>query len=65
MATSVQVWEGDLYAGTLPPICALTGEATSGLDQVRYRTTPRWVVLLIFFGFVPFLVAWLLTRRVA
>ncbi|MBJ7596413.1 MAG: hypothetical protein JF886_16420, partial [Candidatus Dormibacteraeota bacterium] len=45
--------------------CALTGEATSGLDQVRYRTTPRWVVLLIFFGFVPFLVAWLLTRRVA
>jgi len=59
------VWDGDLYAGTLPPICALTGEATSGLQPVRFRTTPSWVVLLIFLGIVPFIVAWLLTQRVA
>jgi hypothetical protein len=62
--STVQVWEGDLFAGTLPPICALTGEPTSSFSEVRYRTTPRWVILLIFLGVVPFVVGWLLTRRV-
>ena len=63
--STVQVWDGDLAAGTLPPICALTGEPTSGFKAVRFRTTPNWVILLLLLGVVPVVVGWLLTRRVA
>ena len=59
------VWEGDLYAGSLPPICVLTGEPAEQRLSVRYTTTPSWVVLLLFLGVVPAIVGWLLTRRTA
>jgi hypothetical protein len=65
MTTAVRVWEGDLYLGAFPPLCAVTGEPTNGRWDVRFSTTPRWVLLLIFFGVVPFIVGWLVTRRVA
>ena len=65
MSTAVRVWEGDLYLGAFPPLCAVTGEPTSGRYAVRFSTTPRWVFLLIFLGVAPFIVGSLLTRRVA
>ena len=65
MTTAVDVWEGDLKVGNLPPICALTGEPTSGRRQVHFQSAPRWIGLLIFLGVLPFILGWLLTRRVA
>jgi hypothetical protein len=65
MTTAVRVWEGDLYLCAFPPLCAVTGEPTNGRWGVRFSTTPRWVILLILLGVVPFIVGWLITRRVA
>ena len=63
VGTDVVVWEGDLAAGTLPPICVITGQATSGSRTVHFATTPGWVFVLLLFGFFPFLIAWILARR--
>jgi hypothetical protein len=65
MVNDVAVWEGDLFAGALPPICVLTGEAGAEVRAVRYQSLPAWVFLLILFGIVPFLVGYLMTRRLA
>jgi hypothetical protein len=61
----VDVWSGDLYAGTLPPICVLTGQSTPGRHSVRYSSAPRWTIALLFAGVLPYLVgSRLLTRTV-
>jgi hypothetical protein len=59
----IDVWAGDIYAGTLPPICVFTGEPTRGMHTVRYSTFPRWVWALLFAGVLPFIVGVILTRR--
>ena len=65
VSTDVVVWEGDLAGGTLPPICVLTGQATSGTRRVHFATTPGWVFVLLLFGVFPFIIGWMLTRRSA
>jgi hypothetical protein len=59
----VDIWAGDIHAGSLPQICVFTGEATRGVHSVRYSTFPRWVWALLFAGILPFFVGVLLTRR--
>ncbi|GAC1582344.1 MAG: hypothetical protein NVS3B18_15820 [Candidatus Dormibacteria bacterium] len=59
----LDVWAGDIYAGTLPQLCVFTGEPTRGVHSVRYSSFPNWVFALIFLGIAPFFVGFLLTRR--
>jgi hypothetical protein len=63
MLVDLDVWAGDLYAGSLPPICVFTGQATPGIHSVRYTTAPRWVIALLFAGVIPYLIALMLLRR--
>ncbi|MDQ6856809.1 MAG: hypothetical protein M3Z57_07035 [Candidatus Dormibacteraeota bacterium] len=59
----LDVWAGDIYAGSLPQICVFTGDPTPGVHSVRYSTFPRWVWALLFAGFLPFIIGVALTRR--
>lgn len=63
MLVDVDVWAGDIYARTLPPICVFTGQPTRGMHTVRYSRFPTWVWALLLAGVLPFLVGMLLTRR--
>ena len=63
MLVDVDVWAGDIHAGTLPQICVLTGEATRGVHTVRYSMFPRWVWALLLVGVVPFFIGVVVTRR--
>lgn len=63
MIVDIDVWSGDIYAGTLPQICVFTGQPTPGVHTVRYSTTPRWVIALLFAGILPYLVGVRLLRR--
>lgn len=47
----------DLEAGTLPPVCAKTGEPTDGQVKIRFSSAPGWTWILLFFGVFPFLIA--------
>lgn len=42
--------------GDLPAVCVRTGLPADGLVDVRFRPMPGWIVVLLFFGFFPFLV---------
>jgi hypothetical protein len=59
----IDVWSGDLYAGTLPQICVFTGQPTPGVHSVRYSSTPRWTIALLFAGILPYLIGLGLLRR--
>jgi hypothetical protein len=63
MLVDLDVWAGDIYAGTLPQLCVFTGEPTPGVHSVRYSSVPRWVYALLFAGVLPFFAGVLLTRR--
>ncbi len=63
MLVDLDVWAGDIHAGSLPQICVFSGEPTRGVHTVRYSTFPRWVWALLFAGLVPFIVGVALTRR--
>jgi hypothetical protein len=63
MLVDLDVWAGDIYAGTLPQLCVFTGEPTPGVHSVRYSSFPRWVYALLFAGILPFFAGVLLTRR--
>jgi hypothetical protein len=63
MLVDVDVWAGDIYAGTLPQLCVFTGEPAPGVHSVRYSSFPRWVYALLFAGILPFFAGVLLTRR--
>jgi hypothetical protein len=65
MLVDIDVWAGDIYAGTLPQICVFTGEPARGVHSVRYSAHPRWVWALLFAGILPFIVGVMLTRRTA
>jgi hypothetical protein len=60
---AVRVWRQDLQPGRLPPVCHATGEPTQGLMSYSFATSPGWTCLLILLGFVPFLIALLLTTK--
>jgi hypothetical protein len=47
----------DLEAGTLPPICAKTGEPADGYTGVEFSSAPGWTWILLLFGILPFLIA--------
>ena len=47
----------DLEAGTLPPVCAKTGEAADGSASLQFTSTPGWTWILLLFGIFPFLIA--------
>jgi hypothetical protein len=47
----------DFEAGTLPPVCAKTGEPTDGQVKIRFSSAPGWTWILLFFGIFPFLIA--------
>jgi hypothetical protein len=53
----VWVRRGDLEAGELPSVCAVTGEATDRTVRFRFDSVPTWTWLLLFFGVFPFLIA--------
>jgi len=63
VVVDLDVWAGDIYAGTLPQLCVFTGEPTRGVHSVRYSSFPRWVYALLFAGILPFFAGILLTRR--
>jgi hypothetical protein len=47
----------DLEGGTLPPVCAKTGEPTDGYTKIRFSSAPGWTWILLLFGIFPFLIA--------
>ena len=47
----------DLEAGTLPHVCAKTGEAADGNATIEFTSTPSWTWILLLFGIFPFLIA--------
>jgi hypothetical protein len=47
----------DLEAGTLPRVCAKTGERTDGHVKIRFSSAPGWTWILLLFGIFPFLIA--------
>ena len=47
----------DLVAGSLPPVCAKTGEPADGYTKVEFSSTPGWTLILLLFGIFPFLIA--------
>jgi hypothetical protein len=47
----------DLEAGTLPLVCAKTGEPSDGQVEIRFSSAPAWTWILLFFGIFPFLIA--------
>ncbi|HET9723704.1 MAG TPA: hypothetical protein VFR44_07665 [Actinomycetota bacterium] len=53
MAVSV----GDLEAGTLPAVCAKTGNYADDWPTIEFRSTPGWVWILLLFWIFPFLIA--------
>jgi hypothetical protein len=48
---------GDLEAGTLPPVCAKTGNYADGWATIEFTSTPGWVWIPLLFGIFPFLIA--------
>jgi hypothetical protein len=55
----------DCERGALPYICVKTGLPAEVTRKVEIRRTPNWPIVLIIFGFIPFVVASLLaTERV-
>jgi len=55
----------DCERGALPPICVKTGLPAEVTQTVVIGRTPNWPLLLIIFGFIPFVIASLLaTERV-
>lgn len=56
MATAFASIE-DLRTGSLPPVCAKTGEAADGVARLEFTTTPSWTWILLLFGILPFLIA--------
>lgn len=48
---------GDLEAGTLPPVCAKTGNYADAWATIEFRSTPNWVWIMLLFGIFPFLIA--------
>lgn len=56
----------ELQPGRLPPVCVKRGVIATDWQGMRFTTTPRWLALLLLAGFVPFLIAYVMTRlRVA
>ena len=47
----------DLEAGTLPCVCAKTGEAADGSTKVEFTSSPSWTLIPLLFGILPFLIA--------
>jgi uncharacterized membrane protein len=47
----------DLEAGTLPPVCAKTGERTDGQVKIQFSSAPTWTWILLLFGIFPFFIA--------
>jgi hypothetical protein len=47
----------DFEAGTLPAVCAKTGEPTDSEVKIRFSSAPGWTWILLFFGIFPFLIA--------
>lgn len=61
---TVTVRVEDLAPGRLPPICAKRGVIATDWQRARFSTTPRWTLILLFFGVFPFFIAWYMTRVV-
>jgi hypothetical protein len=53
----VAVTVEDLEAGTLPGICAKTGEQADGFATIEFTSTPQWTWILLLFGILPFVIA--------
>lgn len=47
----------DLEDGTLPRVCAKTGEWADGYVRIEFAQTPGWTAILLLFGLLPFLIA--------
>ena len=56
MARAVATVE-DFEAGTLPSVCAKTGEVAEGFTSITVTSTPSWTWILLLFGILPFLIA--------
>jgi hypothetical protein len=61
----VAVREVDFSEGRLPSVCVKTGARGDHVLRVSFRTYPRWTLLLLFCGVVPFFIAYLFTRKIA
>ena len=53
----VAVTVEDLEAGTLPGVCAKTGEQADGFATIEFTSTPQWTWILLLFGILPFVIA--------
>ena len=65
VSTEVVVQEADLQAGTLPPVCVLTGQPADQRLPVRFSTSSRRAVLLAFFNVLWYAIARYATRKTA
>lgn len=52
----------DLELGTLPPVCAKTGDTADGFATLEFTSTPSWTWILLLFGIIPFLIAQYFSR---
>jgi hypothetical protein len=59
---AVRVRATEVEDGTLPPICVVTGEPAGCDWNVRYVSPAGWLVVLLFFGVLPYLLARTITQ---
>lgn len=62
-ARSVTLRREDVELNRLPGLCVATGEPTAQRLTRRWTSTPRGIPALAFFGLLPYLVAWALTKK--
>lgn len=62
---TVTVRADELVPGRLPPVCVKRGVIATDWQPTRFTTTPRWTLILLLFGVLPYLIAWAMTRLVA
>lgn len=60
---AVSVPREDFARGEFPPVCARTGQPTDATAAIEGSRLPGWTFLLLLFGVLPFLVAWVFARE--
>ncbi len=49
--------------GVLPPCCLVCGAKAEGAARASMRSVPVWCYFLLFLGFLPFAIAYVLSRQ--
>jgi hypothetical protein len=52
----------DVDTENLPHVCMRCGEAATTTFSKKFSWSPSWVIILVFFGLLPFLIAYLMTN---